>query len=424
MYRSNSIPARNNNRKIKSDSQTYFTNKSGLYLARVVDNADPAYDGNIWVEIVGQNNTNSEDTQESRQSTYTKIRSLQTMGGTINGENFSTQYGSSFSPPEVGTEILVGFGEGQQEGFLFGSLTPTGKNASIPGLSASPLDEDPDVIAPTLEASSFEAQSGNQRVRHPIAERIAEQGTALDPIRGIGSEGARRESPSRVSGFSSPGGHSFVMDDGTVAYSEGVNHTPDQSRKAGTNNLIRLRSGGGAQLLLNDEAGIVYVVSQNGNGWIQIDADGNVDIYSAKNVSIHSGDTINFYAADAFNVEADVINMKSRGDSINLESGSADINLLSSKNIKLTSGLNLHEKSGGDIIQSSDGNIHLNGPVAESAEPVTPEPLPVNRGVKESIVGRIPEHEPYGGHGKNSFYVAAQARSSKQTGTSDLSTEA
>ena len=402
-----------------------FTTRTGLRVARVVDNADPAYDGNIWVEIVGENNTSPKDSQEQRHSLYTKIRTVQSQGGTITGENYTTQYGSSFSPPSIETEVLVAFAEGIQEGFLVGSLAPTGRNASIPGLSASPLEEDETIVAPTLDQSAFSTQEGNKRIRHPIAERIAEQGTALDPIRGIGSEGARRESPSRVSGFSSPSGHSFVMDDGTEEYQEGANQVPDQSRKSGTNRLIRLRSAGGAQLLLNDEAGIVYITSGTGNSWIQMDSDGNVDVYAAKSISYHSEDSINFYAADAFNIEADTVNIKANSNNLNLEAASADINLYATKNANITSDLNINLKGGGDIRETSvKGNIHLNGPVAETAEKPVAEPLPSNRGVKESINGRVPEHEPYGGHTKNSLYVASQARSSSQTTSKDLSTEA
>lgn len=406
-----------------ADNNT-FSMKSGIHLAKVIDNSDPTYNGALWVEIMGRTKEESSDTQEERHANFTKIRQVQSQGGTITGENYGQQYGASFSPPSIGSQVLVAFSEGHQEGYLLGTLIPAGNNASIPGISASEIEGEEGVVGPTLEQGPLQTQEGNTRTRHPLAEKIALQGTALDPVRGIGSEGARRESPSRVSGFSSPSGHSFVMDDGTEEFNEGVNYTPDPARQAGSNNLIRLRSAGGAQILLNDGAGIVYITSQSGNSWIQMDSEGNVDIHSSKTISYYAEDTVNFYAGDAFNIEADVVNIKARGDSVNIESASEDINLYASKNVNATGGLNLNLKSSGDILASSDGNIHLNGPIATEASKATPEPMPVNRGVKESIVGRVPEREPYGGHKSNSFYVAAQARSSPQTGTKDLSTEA
>lgn len=408
-------------------TQTYTTEidnpkshtRSGIFSATIIDNADPDFNGSMWIQLTDSFNSSGANTQDERHANFTKIRPIQQSGGTISGSDFSQQFGSSNTPPTIGTEVLVGF-SGGQEGFLLGSMMPAGRNASVPGISGSPLSEDPSIIAPSLDHAVTSTQQGNERVRDPMANNLASQGIALDPIRGLGSEGGRRESPSRVSGQRTPGGHSFVMDDGTEAFKEGANYTPDPDRQEGTNKLVRLRSGGGSQLLLNDEAGIVYIMSGSGNSWIQMDSEGNVDIYAGKNVSYHAEDSINFYAADAFNIEADVVNVKARGDNVNLESAGADINLYASKNANITADLNINEKASGDIKLTSGGNIHLNGPTAETADKPTPEPMPVNRGVKESINGRVPEHEPYGAHTVNSLYLASQARSSMSPGTKDL----
>ena len=315
---------------------------------------------------------------------------------------------------------MVAF-SGQQEGYLLGVVTPAGINASVPGISGSPLADDPSTVAPSVDQQSLDLQKGNERIADPMAERLVKEGIIEDPIRGLGSEGGRRESPSRVSGQRTPGGHSIVMDDGTETFKEGVNYSPDPSRQEGTNKLIRIRSSSGHQLLLNDEAGIVYIMQGDGKSWIQMDADGNIDVYAEKNISYHAEDSINFYAADAFNVEADVINMKARGDNINLESATADINLYATKDAKITADLNVNIKAGGDILETSvGGNIHLNGPVAKTADKPTPEPLPLNRSVKKSINSRVPEHEPYNLHTVQSKYLAAQARSSMEPDTKDL----
>lgn len=404
-----------------SSDNTKIQNRTGLYLAKVIDNSDPDYNGHIWVKLVGSYNSSPQDTQEERHNNFTKIRQMIPQGGSITGENYATQYGHSSSPPPVESEVIVAFTHGHQEGVLLGALAPAGRNASMPGFSGSPLEDEGDVVAPTLEKGAFTDQQGNKRPRHPLANPIAIQGIGLDPLRGVGSEGARRESPSRVNGFNTPSGHSLVLDDGTEKFVEGVNYTPDPSRKEGTNKLIRLRSSEGAQLLLNDEAGIVYIMSQTGNSWIQMDHEGNIDVYAAKNISYHSEDTINFYAADAFNVEADTINMKARGGTLNLEAAADDINLYAAKDVNITADLNVNIRAGSDIIETSvGGNIHLNGPVAKRAAKPVVEPLPVNLTVKESINSRVPEHEPYGGHKANSIYLAAQARSSMQTNTNDL----
>ena len=388
-------------------------NMQGVHLARVVDIADPDYNNNIWVEIIGQHRLDSQDTQEDRHR-YNKIRTINPLGGTINGSNYSSPYGASFPPPAPGTEVLVAFAANQQEGFLIGALTPAGRNSSIPGLSANPVKGEENIIAPTLDSSGSEAQKNNAKVRHPSADAIAQQGIPLDPIRGVGSSGARRESPSNVSGFNSPAGHSFIMDDGTVEYAEDINHVPDQSREAGKNNLVRLRSAGGAQLLLNDSAGIVYIISQSGKSWMQMDAEGNVDVFAEGSISYRAEDSINFYADDSFNIEASTVNIKATGaDGVKVESSAGGIDLFSQKELKLHTEVDGHISARGNLNVTTSGNIELNSPGSRAtvADKPTSEPMPVNRVVKESINGRVPEHEPYGGHITNDSTIAAQAPS-------------
>ena len=68
---------------------------------------------------------------------------------------------------------------------------------------------------------------------------------------------------------------------------------------------------------------------------------------------------------------------------------------------------------------STDGMLDLNGPPASAAVGPTSGSLSVNRGVKESINPRVPEHEPWGGHSAQGSKVAAQAPSSAQTTAKD-----
>ena len=85
-------------------------------------------------------------------------------------------------------------------------------------------------------------------------EAHAGQGLGLDSIRGLSSSSFRRESPTQVLGMNTPGGHSLIMDDGTLPNSETC-LTPDKDRKGGKSNLVRLASAGGAQVLMHDSTG-------------------------------------------------------------------------------------------------------------------------------------------------------------------------
>lgn len=393
----------------------------GLYLAKVVDIADENYQGGIHVEIVGEEYLTNKESHETRR-TYRKVRQTSPFGGAIQGQNFTNSYGATFHPPAPGTEVLVAFTGRDQEGFLVGILNDAGRNSSLPGLPASELSTEGGdfVVGPAMDSSAIEQQGDNSRPRHPIANAIATQGLGYDPVRGIGSSGARRESPSNVSGFLTPGGHSITMDDGTLAYQEGIVYTPDRNRQEGQNNLIRIRSAQGGQFLINDSAGIVYIINQSGTSWVQMDSNGNVDIYAQGNVSMRSEGNFNVHADGDFNVEAENINMKARGgDGIKLQAATSTIDLKSNREIRFTADTNMHLKALGTMRLTTDGVLDLNGPPADPAQEPTPNSLAVNRGVKESVSGRVPEHEPWGGHVANESSVAAQARSTVNTATQD-----
>lgn len=394
----------------------------GVYIAKVVDHADENYQGGVYVELIGQEYLTDKSTHEIRR-TYHKVRPTSPFGGVIQGQNFSNNYGAHFQPPSPGSEVVVAFTGREQEGFLLGVLGDANRNASVPGIPASDLSESPNdptfTIASTMDSSAIETQQGNQRPRHPIANAISLQGLGYDGLRGLTSSGGRRESPSNVTGFLTPGGHSITMDDGTLAYKEGVVYVPDKSREAGKNNLIRIRSGQGGQFLINDSAGIVYVINQKGTSWVQMDASGNVDIYAQGDISMRSEGDFNVHADGDFNVESEAINMKARGsEGIKVEAATGDIDIRSNVDTKITADRNMHLRAYG-YIRATAPLIDLNGPIAETATKPTINSLAVNRGVKESVSPRVPEHEPWGGHAANESKVAAQARSVITPDTTD-----
>lgn len=391
-----------------------FKMTQGHYLGRVVDNVDNDYGGAIWVEIIGQQRIMDTSTEEGRKSTF-KIRRPSPFGGSIQGNNYGNNYGATFPPPTPGTEVLVGFTGTDQEGFLLGVLPDSTRNASVPGLPSGQVAGE-DAIGPTFDSSI----KGSDKARHPVANAHALQGIGYDAVRGPGSSGGRRESPSNVAGFLTPGGHGIVMDDGTLPVKEGSSIAPDKSREAGKSNLIRIRSGSGAQFLINDSAGIVYLINQNGSSWIQMDSAGNVDIYAQGSVSMHAETDFNLHVGGDFNLDADGVNIKSRGgDGIKLETGTGGIDLYSNKELRLFANTDIHQKSTGGIKLSSGGMIDLNGPPATKASKTTPKNITVNRGVKESTAGRVPEHEPWGGHDDGETVVPAQAASASATTAKD-----
>ena len=139
------------------------------------------------------------------------------------------------------------------------------------------------------------------------------QGLIKDPIRGTTSSSATRESPSAVFGMSTPGrvkgdsrtheippigsvqvdrhhGHSFVMDDGDAL---------------GNNQLTRLKTSSGHQILMHDTEGTIYISHASGNAYIEMDKEGKVDIYSGVGgLNFRTEGDMNIHCDGNFNVHA------------------------------------------------------------------------------------------------------------------------
>jgi hypothetical protein len=278
-------------------------------------------------------------------------------------------YGMWFVPPDIDTKVLVIFAEGQvEQAYWIGCVQDAFINHMTPGIAASTntgveasanelgqqskqalygTDNVPsgevNKLAQTRVDSKFTRSTISQPI-HPFAETLRQQGLIQDTVRGTTSSSARRESPSQVYGISTPGrkdpssparpigsedskvqdivdrltGHTFVMDDGD---------------SAGDNQLIRLRSASGHQILLNDSAGVVYIANGSGNAWMEFAANGSIDVYSGGSVSVRTRGDMNFHS-------------------------DANINMFSQNDIRMSAAGKL-VLDGGFIQQHSDSHIQM-----------------------------------------------------------------
>jgi hypothetical protein len=325
-------------------------------------------------------------------------------------------YGMTFVPPDVGTKVVCFFiGNDSNQGYWIGCVQDLYQNHMIPGIAASSniawsdsaqkekygVDYLP--VAEFHKKSTQYPYKPNEQLKpvHPFADRLLQQGLLADRIRGVTSSSARREFPSRVFGISTPGpidpnskkdkigytdtgrieapvsrfpGHTFVMDDGDTT---------------GSNRLLRLRSGTGHQVLLNDSANVIYIANANGTAWMEFTANGKIDIYAADSVSIHSENDFNFRAGRDVNIEAlRNVNIKAVNSLVinadkeyNLKAGlakvyidgdhnqyttgnlnltsNASVNLFSNENVKLTAKGKLETLTQGATNFTSQGQISI-----------------------------------------------------------------
>ena len=237
-----------------------------------------------------------------------------------NYTNSQSTYGMWMIPPDPGTEVLVSFRDGNiKTPVIVGCPINNQYNYSVPGYPGGVSYGDPAINAPVTE-KNLNADPGKHGANVPrpmhadIAEQITQQGLINDNIRGAGRSGARRESPSRVFGIMTPGdwdnkepvegegkvrkaGHQFVMDD--------INGS----------RMVRLRSGGGNQILMSDDTNSIYCINSRGEVWWEMDGSGNFSLYAKRGISMRTQGDFNLRADGSVNIEGGGdVNIKAAGD--------------------------------------------------------------------------------------------------------------
>ena len=335
-------------------------------------------------------------------------------------------YGMWFAPPDVGNEVLVTFINGDINfAVWFGVLFQQDMNHMIPGIAENQIytgsgntasSERGPVIEPDYLMETDTATGSNpKKLKYdPLYSGLKyQQGLHEDYTRGQSTSSARRESPSEVFGILTPDGNQFVMDD-----------LRDQE-------LIRLRTRSGAQLLIHQTSGMIYAISRDGKTWIELSNEGNVDIYGAESVSVHAEKAnVNVKAGQDINLQAARnINMRSGGDFTIEVAGNFDVT--SNQNIRMNSSAKISLASTGDVGISCGGeggftstgtmafyspNLLWNtriGPQPDSPSlpsTYTPSGPSITSGTEqpwvsgdpysagENIVPRVPQHEPWKEH--------------------------
>lgn len=466
------IPESANNQDYRTAGQN-MPAKSGPFLARVISHNDPTYMGILEVQIIHEVNgkrTEGEIIKARYLSPFFGVTSSKFVGPSQTYDDTQKSYGFWMVPPDVGNLVVVIYIEGDSaNAYWIGCGFDDRMNFMTPGYAATKFavtKQTGKKRVPVAEynkelISSYKDATTYEKPAHPLEKVLNDQGLLEDDTRGITTSSARREQPSLVFGISTPGpsdkngkkgvygkldsqvpnapisrlgGSSFVMDDGDDKFlrKKHASLAPPEygavelggsgDVKIPHNELIRLRTRTGHQILLHNSEDLIYIGNARGTTWIELSSDGKIDIYAEDSVSVRTKKDFNFYADRDFNIEAGRnINIKS-GAETQIETG-ADYNIIVGKNGKLTianhydvnSGGHMHHtcgeshhiKAGVNIIGTSGNHIHFNGPEANTAEVAlalkthTLADLTTQDGSitpKISIVRRMPTPEPYPHH--------------------------
>jgi hypothetical protein len=414
------------NSKPPGTDKSWSAGEAGPYIGVVKGNVDPLRMGRLQVNIPSLSKTadpisGNLITCEYLSPFYGAKDVRYSIPGSTDYKDGQHSYGFWAVPPDIGTRVLVIFAEGKMDqAFWIGCVQDPVTNHMVPGIAASEKTHD------SLDGTFTGADAGFQQDKqstygtktvpagevnrqnpasnpalnydsfnkpiHPLAEVLLNQGLSADPVRGTTTSSARRETPSSVFGISTPGpkdtstttqfvgtkdskkqdfvtrkiGHTFVMDDGDAN---------------GGNQLTRLRTASGHQLLMHDTEGVVYLANGSGKAFIEMDKNGKISIYSDRGIAIrsegdfnlHSDKNINFHAKEKINFTAEenvVVNAEKyvyvMGDSgILSASQSGSVRHFAKDGItSYTNGTQLH--GAGGRIDLAGSQVHFNSVGAKS----------------------------------------------------------
>ena len=377
-------------------------------LGIVKDNVDPTRSGRIFVYLSDNSGLDPENKDNWRPVRFlspffgfTRPDAGDTDLGTY--KTNPSSYGMWMSPPDIGTTVLCLFTDGDMNyGFYVGCVPEPEALQMVPAIGATD-----NIIPNEGEAQSYggakrlpvtnintnnkniadsaEYLTAAKPVHSYTAAIMFQQGILRDPIRGPISSSSQRETPSRVGwGISTPGrpiyeggfddktiadnlkadqaknlrvvarrgGHSIVMDDGDII---------------GRDQLVRIRTALGHQILMSDDGQTLMILHSNGQSYIELGKEGTVDVYSTNSVNVRTQGDLNLHADNNVNIHATKnLNIQAENIHVNTEKeykqrvGSDYSNFTMGKHLtKVTGAMSM--ESGGDISMASSAIAYVNG---------------------------------------------------------------
>ncbi len=339
--------------KFKStpDSGNYLT---GIYIGIVKTSADTAQKMGrfqVWIPEFGGNEDNAKNWYTVSYATpfggSTDVTALE------DGKS-QQSYGWWAVPPDKGNEVAVFFANGDPaRGYWFACIYQQNMNHMVPGIGVGPTPggkKEPSYEynrADPENKSKISDPDSIERPRfEPLADGLANQGLAEDDVKGTSTTSARRESPSRVFGYLTPRGNTIHIDDGEL----------DEDGEP-INEFIRLRTRSGVGLTINETTGSIFMISKNGNSYLEISDDG-VNLYTENPMSLRTTSDYNIQSSGDVNIDA--------GGNLNIIASGyiamgaiGDTHISAGGNLLMGSGGNSSIAAGGDLLMSAGGVVGI-----------------------------------------------------------------
>jgi hypothetical protein len=445
-----------------TDSSSGVTVEKGTYEAIVVSHVNGSRSGQLKVYVKDWKGRADDP------ASHITVKYASPFFGTTYGTDTNTQsakspmtagqsYGMWMIPPDVGNTVLVTFVAGDKDrGYWFACAYDTASHHMVPGNARNVGGNADSLVGPDIQQYQTSDQNlpaveaypgdgeyfapdgitGTSRFPHEFqAMTLIMQGLDRDKIRGAISSTSLREAPSNVYGISTPGpsatsapqvtGYALGQDpsQATVARKGGHTFVMDDGALDGVDQLIRLRTSSGHQILMNDTEKVLYIASSTGNQWLEFSEDGSINVFGAaginmrskgplnlhsdSQVSIHSGGTIALNGEMGVNITAlTSVSIQSLVSTKIATDGILNLSAIGMASVSAGGALNL--SAVGAVKLDAAGIVSLNGTFPSPPVPVVPNmgnSLPdvtwggsqwqYNPGAVQSICSKAPSHEPW-----------------------------
>jgi hypothetical protein len=398
----------------------------GAYLGVVKNNVDPTRSGRLQVYIQNRGAADPNNKDNWKTVIYCPPYYGTTPAGAKAGTGAFEQgnpqsYGMWFTPPDLGTQVLILQVKGEAMPYYVGCVPTQYATHMVPAIGSVIKDQ---AVTQNKNQASYLGSSkrlpvteinvtDNKISQNPkffdqpkpvhsyVAGILFQQGLIDDQVRGTIGSSSQRESPSNCYGISTPGraiylggigasgeqslnskelqskqasdakviarrgGHSLVMDDGDLQ---------------GNDNLIRIRTAKGHQITMSDDGDCFYICHANGQAWIEMGQEGTLDVYTTNSVNLRTQGTINLHADEDINMYAGgSLNIKSVKDTVFQSEG--DIALANKGKMTLFSQGTIGIKSSGTVAISSQ----LGSWAADSELSFNSSKIQLNGGPKTAV---------------------------------------
>lgn len=433
----------------------------------VKNNVDPTRAGRIQVYIsdLGGDDPDNPDNWATVSYMSPFYGYVEPTAGENTEGNFTenpASYGVWNSPPDLNSTVICIFINGDPNyGFYIGAAPKPEALHMVPAIGSTKLDQVK--INNDKESQSYggaeqlpvtNINMNNMAVadddnfldsKKPLHSYLAsimfKQGIIRDTIRGPITSGAQRESPSRIGwGVSSPGrpiyaggytdasiaqaakdgkddagmtvisrrgGHSIVLDDGDLV---------------GRDQLVRVRSAAGHQILMSDDGQTIFIIHSNGQSWIEMGKEGTIDMFCTNSfnvrtqgdINLHADNNINIHAKKKLNLKAEDIYIQSEKSTSHNVGTEYKIETKGKYNLKVGDVMSLASTGVASFLSSSTNyingsRVHLNTGQGPSPDAVAPlqdvahtdtlfdsvKGYVAAPGKLKSITSRTPAHAPW-----------------------------